>query len=85
MSMRLFVTDAVNAGGLSLRITFNDGFCRIVDFGEFLHRCPHPQYDIYSDPDMFATFRIENGNVVWGKDWDMVFPVEDLYSGKLVR
>lgn len=77
------IVDAVYAGDLSLKITFNDGFVRTVDFRGFLSAHPHPQHDKYNDPDLFKTFLIENGNIVWGKDWDMVFPVESLYSGIL--
>lgn len=40
-------------------------------------------YDKYLDPDVFRTFAIENGNVAWGDDWDMIFPVEILYSGRI--
>ena len=77
------IVDAVYAGDLSLKITFNDGFVRTVDFRGFLSAHPHPQHDKYNDPDLFKTFLIENGNIVWGEDWDMVFPVESLYSGIL--
>lgn len=31
----------------------------------------------------FKKFKIEYGNVVWGKDWDMIFPVYDLYLEKI--
>lgn len=77
------IVDAVYTGGLSLSLTFSDGIVRVVDFERFIKKYPHPQYDRYLDPDCFQTFSIENGNVVWGKDWDMIFPVEDLYNGHL--
>ncbi len=77
------IVDAVYTGGLSLSLTFSDGIVRVVDFERFINKYPHPQYDRYLDPDCFQTFSIENGNVVWGKDWDMIFPVEDLYNGHL--
>lgn len=77
------IVDAVYTGGLSLSLTFSDGIVRVVDFESFIKKYPHPQYDRYLDPDCFQTFSIENGNVVWGKDWDMIFPVEDLYNGHL--
>ena len=77
------IVDAVYTGGLSLSLTFSDGIVRVVDFERFIKKYPHPQYDRYLDPDCFQTFSIENGNVVWGKDWDMMFPIEDLYNGHL--
>lgn len=79
------IVDAVYAGGLSLNITFSDGAVRHVDFSQFLLQHPHPQHDKYADPEKFKSFEIENGNLVWGKDWDMVFPLEDLYSGTICR
>ena len=77
------IINASYAGGLSLILTFSDGVSRVVDFGDFLRNHPHPQYERYLDPLLFQTFVIDNGNVVWGEDWDMIFPVEDLYSGNI--
>ena len=68
---------------LSLKLYFSDGVVNVVDFGEYIRNHPHPQHNKYLDPELFRTFHLENGNVVWGEDWDMVFPVEDLYVGKL--
>jgi hypothetical protein len=31
---------------------------------------------------LFQSFRIENGNLVWGKDWDLIFPIDGLYRGE---
>ena len=44
-------------------------------------RHPHPQYNKYLDPRKFNRFTIDNGNVVWGKNWDLIFPIEQLHSG----
>ena len=35
----------------------------------------------YLDPRNFRRFEIEDGNIVWGKSWDLVFPVEQLHAG----
>ena len=56
---------------------------RTVDIGDFIRRHPHPQYNKYLDPRKFSRFTIDNGNIVWGKNWDMIFPVENLYAGRL--
>ena len=77
----LKVVSAEYIGGLSLKLTFSDGFVRILDFSEYLSSHPHPQHDLYQNPDRFREYYIDSGNLVWGKDWDMIFPVEDLYSG----
>ena len=77
----LYVVKAEYAGEVSLRIYFSDGTSRTVDFAPFLQSHPHPQYNRYSEPRYFKKFSIEHGNVVWGKNWDMVFPVEQLHRG----
>ena len=51
---------------------------------KFIRRHPHPQYNKYLDPKRFKKFEIENGNIVWGKNWDLIFPLEQLYAGKIV-
>ena len=49
--------------------------------GQFIRLHPHPQYNKYLDEAEFEKFTIDDGNIVWGEDWDLVFPVEQLYSG----
>lgn len=66
-----------------LEIVFDDDKKNIVDFGVFLNTHSHPQYNKYKKVENFKKFKIENGNVVWGKDWDLIFPVSDLYRGKV--
>ena len=79
----LQVVRAEYAGGVCLRIYFSDGASKTVDFAPFILKHPHPQYNHYLEPKNFKKFAIEYGNIVWGKNWDMVFPVEQLYSGKV--
>ena len=57
---------------------------RVVDIGDFIRRHPHPQYNKYLDPRKFSRFTIDSGNVVWGKNWDLIFPIEQLYAGTIV-
>ncbi|HEV7351255.1 DUF2442 domain-containing protein [Telluribacter sp.] len=64
-----------------LKISFSDGTSQIIDFGPFLKNHSHPQHDKYRRLANFKQFRIERGNVVWGKDWDLIFPVSQLYQG----
>jgi hypothetical protein len=37
----------------------------------------------YLDPRKFSRFTIDNGNIVWGKNWDLIFPVENLYASRI--
>ena len=80
---RLFITKAENMGNLTVSLTFSDNTVRTVDIGDFIRRHPRPQYNKYLDPRKFSRFTIDNGNIVWGKNWDMIFPVENLYAGRI--
>ena len=80
---RLYIIKAEDKGNLTVSLTFSDNTVRTVDIGDFIRRHPHPLYNKYLDPRKFSRFTIENGNIVWGKNWDMIFPVEHLYAGRL--
>ena len=80
---RLYIIKAEDKGNLTVSLTFSDNTVRTVDIGDFIRRHPHPQYNKYLDPRKFSHFTIENGNIVWGKNWDLIFPVEHLYAGRL--
>jgi len=79
MSIQVISADYLEA--YRLRIHFNDGTEQVVDFAPFLAAHPHPQYEHFLSKDQFRRFHIENGHLVWGKDWDLVFPVEQLHRG----
>ena len=77
------VSKAAYVDGYRVEVMFNDCKRRVVDFGNFLNKHSHPQYNKYKKPENFKKFSFEKGNIVWGKDWDMIFPVYDLYRGKI--
>ncbi len=79
----LYITDAVNAGNLSVRLTFNDKTSQVVNIGDFIRQYPHPQYNKYLNERNFRQFKLEDGNIVWGKNWDLIFPIEQLYQGRI--
>lgn len=78
---RLYITNATNVGNLSVNIQFSDNTSRVVNIGDFIRRHPHPQYNKYLDEKKFSRFSIDGGNIVWGKNWDLIFPIEQLYTG----
>jgi len=78
------VTNAKYINSYKLEVVFNDDKKKIIDFGDFLNSHSHPQFNKYKKEQNFKRFKIQNGNIVWGKDWDMIFPVYDLYSGKIL-
>ena len=80
---RLCIINAENVGNLNVCLTFSNNTVQTVDVGDFIRRHPHPQYNKYLEPRKFNRFTLENGNIVWGKNWDLVFPIEQLHSGLL--
>lgn len=81
---KLFIINAKDVGNLMVCLTFSDESVQTVDIGEFIRKNPHPQYNKYLDCKKFRNFTIQNGNIVWGKNWDLIFPIEQLYTGSLV-
>lgn len=77
------VKEAKYLNEFKIKILFNDNRRRIVDFSTFLRSHSHPQFNKYKQQECFKKFKIENENVVWGKDWDMIFPLYDLYRGEI--
>ena len=78
-----YIVKAEYGGDVRLNLLFSDGTTQTVDFRPFLLSHPHPQYNRYIEPRNFKKFRLVNGNVVWGKNWDLVFPLDLLYKGIL--
>jgi len=74
---------ADSAGEYRLRLQFDDGVVRVVDFFPFLARSRHPAIRAYIDPERFAGYRLEYGDLVWG-DYDLCFPLIDLYQNRIV-
>jgi hypothetical protein len=76
------VQSAHYLGGCRLKITFSDGHVQIVDFESFLQQA-HPELRKYLNEQEFTRFSVEHGNLSWD-DYEMCFPIEDLYSGSLM-
>ena len=83
MTLTIRVIDALYISNYKVLITFSDGKQQTVDFENFLKTNSHPQFAEYLDLKKFRKFKIERGNIVWGKDWDLIFPVEELHEGKI--
>jgi len=76
------ITEAKYLSGYRIRLSFNDGVVREVDFGPFLAKARNPDTTDYQDPKKFKKFRIQDGDLVWG-DFQMIFPIMDLHRGKI--
>jgi len=65
-----------------IRIKFNDGYEKCIDFKPFLSKSLHPSIKKYLDENKFSNFKIIHGNLNWN-DYDMIFPIVDLYKGQI--
>lgn len=70
-------------GDYLLGLSFDDSTAQTVDFKPFLSISRHPDIRAFLEPVRFAAFRIEYGELVWG-DYDLCFPIADLYRNRLV-
>lgn len=80
---RLMIIEARSIGNLTIEMKFNDNTTQRVNIGKFIMSHPHPQYDKYLDEQEFLKFTLDDGNIVWGEDWDLIFPIEQLHSGAI--
>ena len=81
--MNISVVKAEYIEGYKIKITFNDKSTKVIDFEKAVKTVKISDYMKYQDLKKFKKFKIEMGNIVWGKDWDLIFPVCDLYNGKI--
>ena len=78
----LAITRADYVAGHQVRLTFNDGTERVMDFGPFLAKARNPDTTDFRDLKRFKSFRIEEGDLVWG-DYQMIIPIADLHRGEI--
>jgi hypothetical protein len=69
-------------GDYAIKLIFTDGTEQQVDFGPFLENSQHPAIRKYLDINRFKSFKIVDGNLNWN-DYDLIFPIADLYDGKI--
>ena len=79
---QLKIDSAKYLSDYAIRIKFNDGFEKIVDFKPFLSKSHHPSIKKYLVESNFSNFSLTDGNLNWN-DYDMIFPLSDLYEGKI--
>lgn len=72
----------VYVGNFAIHLVFNDGKECIVNFKSFIESSLHPSIQKYKDENIFRKFDIIDGNLNWN-DYDLIFPLEDLYEAKL--
>ena len=78
------VEKAEYVGKYKISFVFNDGKINIVDFESFIANSRHPAVQKYRDLELFKAFKLEYGEVNWN-DYDLVFPIFDLYHNKKIK
>ena len=78
----LEITEANYVSGYKVRLTFNDGLVRVMDFEPFLRKARNPDITQYRQMRKFKRFRLDYGDLMWG-DYEMIFPMADLYRGEI--
>ena len=79
---QLKIDSASYLSDYAIRVKFNDGIEKLVDFKPFLSKALHPLIKKYLDEKQFSNFNLIDGNLNWN-DYEMVFPILDLYNGKI--
>lgn len=82
--LSLAVTKAEYVEGYTIRVSFNDGTEQVIDFTRPFKRLKG-YYAQYREPEAFQSFTIDMGNLVWGENWDVEFPIWSLYTGSVAR
>jgi len=82
MSQTLNIISAKQLGDYRLHLIFADGLEQLADFKPFLTRSRHPDIRSYLEPEKFAGFHIEYGELIWG-EYELCFPIIDLYKNQI--
>jgi hypothetical protein len=61
-----------------LQITYQDGYSIVVDFNKAIQKYAQGDYEKWKKPVNFKRFKIDNGHLVWGRNWDLIFPPESI-------
>jgi hypothetical protein len=82
MSKLISIEKAKYIDDYKILLLFNDGKENILDFKNFIIKSQHPDIKKYEDLKLFKKFNLEYGELEWN-DYDLAFPVYDLYKGTI--
>ncbi|MBD0376860.1 MAG: DUF2442 domain-containing protein [Flavisolibacter sp.] len=66
----------------SIAVTFSSGQMRVVNFLPLFAKYVKGTNLKYFTPERFKKFIVKNGNIYWGRNEDIIFPVALLYDDK---
>lgn len=67
----------------TIAINFTNGKTEPVDFLPLFHKYVKGENLVYFSPTEFKKFVVQNGNIYWGKNEDVIFPADLLLKEKL--
>jgi hypothetical protein len=76
------IKDTKYLGEYKLKIKFNDNSVKTVDFSDFLKKSKNPMTRKFLKKTEFRKYELKYGDLIWG-DYELCFPVWNLYRGKL--
>lgn len=78
------ITSVEKIAQYQLRLVFDDGTVREVNFKDFLAQSHHPDIRAYLEESKFDAYHLEFGELVW-RDFDLCFPIIDLYHNRILH
>ena len=65
-----------------IKVKFSDGLEKAINFHSFIKNNSNPNIQAYLNLEKFKSFQVKEGDLMWG-DYDLLFPITDLYEGKI--
>jgi hypothetical protein len=81
-SQNIQVEAALLLRDYQILILFSNNRMKVVDFAPAIAKYAKGYYSKYADKKNFSKFHIDKGNIVWGKEWDLIFPAEDIFNAR---
>lgn len=75
------VLSAKYLNAYKVELVFDDKKKNIINFLPALIK--NPVCKKYLDLTKFKKFKLDQGNIVWGKNWEMIFTIDSLYHNAL--
>jgi hypothetical protein len=80
----IFIENVKHIKQFELQLEFNDKTIQVIDFYPFLSASLNPLIRKYLSYKEFSKFEIEGGDLEWN-DYDLCFPIADLYQNKIIN
>lgn len=74
----LKIKSAKYINDFTIAISLTNGKTKLVDFNPIFHKYVKGEYMDYFDPQKFKKFIVKHGNIYWGENEDVIFPVDFL-------